>query len=389
MGIHPFSQIVIFPILLFLLVLETFGQSLDSADISNLNNLFGIQIIDDRGGVSLDRGSSRLLPGWNPEWQWGNTIVYRSYPQGAQTSLGGRVYSRSARFEQGSLSELSIVFSNRGDTPSNRAAGLDVDMAIREDAKTIEKRLKELLGEGSPHLDKTSGLPESGRIWKVGDLSVFLANQPRVYARLKVFPSGGGERVADAVLRDRNIQAVERRANGDVVISGFPMIDQGPKGYCVPASWARVLQFMGVRADMYVLGAASNSEMGGTDIYEAARIGVEVARSGGRRVDFPQLQPTVKEVARYINKGIPIIWGMAHSEGFAGSGRRISGESRSREKVGGRGSGFPHMCIIIGYNEATEELAVSDSWGIGYGERWYDIKTVKDASLGKFYVVEY
>ena len=28
------------------------------------------------------------------------------------------------------------------------------------------------------------------------------------------------------------------------------------------------------------------------------------------------------------------------------------------------------MCMIIGYNEATGELCVSDSWGPQYAERW-------------------
>jgi hypothetical protein len=29
-----------------------------------------------------------------------------------------------------------------------------------------------------------------------------------------------------------------------------------------------------------------------------------------------------------------------------------------------------HICMIIGYNEETEELAVSDSWGARYELRW-------------------
>ena len=29
-----------------------------------------------------------------------------------------------------------------------------------------------------------------------------------------------------------------------------------------------------------------------------------------------------------------------------------------------------HMCLIIGYNKATDEVAISDSWGPKFAERW-------------------
>ena len=56
---------------------------------------------------------------------------------------------------------------------------------------------------------------------------------------------------------------VEKRANGDLVILNIPMVDQGPKGYCVPATFERCMRYMEIPADMYLLAMAGNTGMGG------------------------------------------------------------------------------------------------------------------------------
>ena len=39
------------------------------------------------------------------------------------------------------------------------------------------------------------------------------------------------------------------------------MVNQGPKGYCVPATFERVLRTMGIESDMYLLAM-----LGGTSL---------------------------------------------------------------------------------------------------------------------------
>jgi hypothetical protein len=41
-----------------------------------------------------------------------------------------------------------------------------------------------------------------------------------------------------------------------------------------------------------------------------------------------------------------------------------------------------HLCMIIGYNEATQELAVSDSWGPRYALRWVPVPVTNWVSNG-------
>jgi hypothetical protein len=163
-----FSRSFIFSLLIFLSAFPLKARSLDNSGVLALNSLFGFDLVGGAGETNLSHNLGGGGLGWQLEWAWEGERVYRKYSYGEETLLGGRVYSRSARFVNGLLEELSIVLSNKGDTPQGRASGLDVDMAIREDARALEKNLKSLLGNGEPHLDKGGGVSESGRIWRIG-----------------------------------------------------------------------------------------------------------------------------------------------------------------------------------------------------------------------------
>ena len=39
-----------------------------------------------------------------------------------------------------------------------------------------------------------------------------------------------------------------------------------------------------------------------------------------------------------------------------------------------------HICLIIGYNEKTNQICISDSWGNKYSERWVSINSMKGKS---------
>ena len=56
---------------------------------------------------------------------------------------------------------------------------------------------------------------------------------------------------------------VEKASNGDVIVSKIPMIDQGPKGYCVPATLARIGQHYGVDISMHEIAMIADSTSGG------------------------------------------------------------------------------------------------------------------------------
>ncbi|GDY18595.1 hypothetical protein LBMAG55_19180 [Verrucomicrobiota bacterium] len=60
------------------------------------------------------------------------------------------------------------------------------------------------------------------------------------------------------------------------------MVNQGPKGYCVPATWERVLRYMGIPADMYVLAMVGQSGAGGGTSLSTLAAGVRDTLNGGR-----------------------------------------------------------------------------------------------------------
>jgi len=48
-----------------------------------------------------------------------------------------------------------------------------------------------------------------------------------------------------------------------------------------------------------------------------------------------------------------------------------------------------HMCMIIGYNKTTKEIATSDSWGPEHAEKWYTLEEVQAVSRDEYYVISW
>jgi hypothetical protein len=46
-----------------------------------------------------------------------------------------------------------------------------------------------------------------------------------------------------------------------------------------------------------------------------------------------------------------------------------------------------HVCLIIGYNHDTHEIAISDSWGPEYIERWLTEEEAQAVNLGEGTVI--
>ena len=47
-----------------------------------------------------------------------------------------------------------------------------------------------------------------------------------------------------------------------------------------------------------------------------------------------------------------------------------------------------HLCMIIGYNEETNEIAISDSWGKNYSVRWIHVHEAEAVSNKGGYVID-
>jgi len=208
-------------------------------------------------------------------------------------------------------------------------------------------------------------------------------------------------RTSDSEIRKKIRNCVEVRENSDVIINNIPMVDQGPKGYCAPATVERCMRFMGISADMYLLANIGKTSIGGGTSMKTlfGNIGRDIKRKG-RSFDEYSGEIKMRIIKKHIDDGIPIIWGMHSTDQFndiANHTTRMRNneewetykkniENIQKTKLS-EDENRSHVVIIIGYNEETEEIAFSDSWGERYKERWISLKQGKQISNGKYYTI--
>lgn len=158
---------------------------------------------------------------------------------------------------------------------------------------------------------------------------------------------------------------------GDVYVSGVPMVDQGAKGYCVAASCQRLFEYMQIPCDQHEIAQLVNVDaQSGANILEMQKcltkiddkykvafkphINPEQYYSGNRKRRISQRQFAII-VKEHVDKGIPLLWAL--ELGRFPEDPPLPGE--------GQVSGG-HMRLIIGYNTAKSQILFSDSWGAGH-----------------------
>jgi len=384
------------------------------------------------------------MPLWADDSLWENNIddVARRLgarlesEAGAETSytarpalvLGVRPENVRLTGREGKAFSVMIMFANKGDTlgvrpDSSRMPSIEYQKALAEFRKKeqnlsrtikiqnslVEDALKNLLGEYSKQRfgegDKTS---EWVKTWTWKSHAILLAEAEGASLSLRIVPleaaraRGKSEKTSDADLKAQLKARVLKRDNGDVIVTEIPMISQGRKGYCVPATWARYLRYMGIQADEYVLAnAAQTKKGGGTSSGEILAATTALANQNRRSVKKICNQITIPTVSAYINSGLPLMWRMYSIGPFELCDRRadrMGGQSPEEWKAAlkpyrkaAKGLKLDpeqrHMCMIIGYNALTGEIATSDSWGLEHAEKWYTVEEVQAVTGGEMYLV--
>jgi hypothetical protein len=358
------------------------------------------------------------------ESETSNDASYRLYPAETARVFGCRPYSISLSAQKGKPVALNIIFANKGDSvgqfartgpgqrpPLSSQILRDYRRAIRRDEGALDKTLQDLLGPSTREKTGSSaGLAERSLRRDWNNHALLLVSADDEYVALRIVPpddlleTGRVDRVPDAELRARLAAQIERRPNGDVVIREIPMVDQGPKGFCVPATMERMLRHLGIPADMYLLAMAANTRPGGgttvDDVVYAVR---DKVRCHGRRVVSFGGKPDGQTVRQWVEQGIPVLWALNTSEAVDSHINRRTSEragvedwaewnssletARRGARTMARGVAEGHVCLIIGYNEETDEIAISDSWGPGYAERWVTAEEAAAISQGSMAAV--
>lgn len=413
-------------VLLLALVLMVGAGAQAEPSAQDLNAAFGWALFPADGILweeKADDVAHRL--GLPLESQTRNDASYRAYPRDDARVLGRRPYAISLNAVDGKPVALNVVFANKGDTvgqfervmPGERRPPRKTEVlreyrrAIAEDEQALGAILESLLGPAAPERAGGGGkLQERSQRRDWCGHAVLLVSVRDEYVALRIVPSAelddGGtvERMSSREMRERLAALVLRRPNGDVLVEDIPMVDQGPKGFCVPATMERMLRHLGIPSDMYLLAMAANTQPGGgTTVRDVLYAVGQTARKHGRRLVTVNGRPDPSSVATWIEAGIPVLWSMNTSDEV---NAMIDEHTRERQKVEDwgawkarlkdrrreakkttRSAEDGHVCLITGFNRETGEIAISDSWGPGYEERWLTKDAAQAISTGSMAVV--
>ncbi|RYD49741.1 MAG: hypothetical protein EOP85_01030, partial [Verrucomicrobiaceae bacterium] len=325
--------------------------------------------------------------------------------------------------QEGRATSISIVYSNKGDFGSTAGFGQDhfaggsaataksLGEAMEKDEKTISAALTSVLGEGKVQRYGEGDTRRKITRWDWNGHAFLLSNEEGEYVSLAIVSTamadagGKSTRVTDAEIKQRLVASIVKDKNGDVHLAEIPMVDQGPKGYCAPATFERAMRTMGLEADMYLLAmVGQTSAGGGTSVQLLLENVKHQVLSKGRRIKEDQLKELrIRDVKRYIDEGIPVMWTMCSMEQY----NKIADKNTSdRAKVtdwdtyattlaseyselseAAKPASNYHICLITGYNEKTQEIAVSDSWGARFELRWVPVAAANWASSGGIFMI--
>ncbi|MGJ8724309.1 MAG: C39 family peptidase [Roseibacillus sp.] len=330
--------------------------------------------------------------------------------------------------ENGKAEQLSLVFANKGDFGStagfgedhfkkvnpDREAPMSLADAIEADAEIIAAQLSKTLGE--PQKQYYGEKEDKRRVqrWDLEQHSILLSTQDDEYTSVLIVSTanadaeGKVELIKDSDLKAKLIENVMHESNGDVLIQNIPMVDQGPKGYCAPATFERAMRYMEVPADMYLLATAATSEGGGTNTTLLAETSKRIIRSKARKVRELELQDDfeISKLKKYIDKGVPVLWQMcsltpynelanrrtkerSETEDFAVWAEDIAKEAESVVPQVENVEANHHICMVVGYNEVTNEVGVSDSWGPRYELRWVHVDIARAVTSRGGFVIDF
>ncbi|MEX1113902.1 MAG: hypothetical protein WEB53_01540 [Akkermansiaceae bacterium] len=323
----------------------------------------------------------------------------------------------------GWVGSLSIVYANKGDFGSTAGLGQDhfkggtnatagsLKEAMDKDEEIIAKALTTVLGPATVQRYGEGATRRKISRWDWNGSAFILSNEENEYVSLAIVPSatadsgGKSAMMKDGEVKQRLLASVVKSPNSDVFLSEIPMVDQGPKGYCAPATFERAMRTMGLEADMYLLAMIGESKAGGGTSVQVLLENVrsQVYKKGRRTKDEAIKELRIRDIKRYIDQGIPVMWTMCSVDSYNEIANK---NTKQREDIADwatytteiaapalelakseKPESNHHLCLIIGYNEVTNEIAVSDSWGPRYERRWVPVPVASWVSGSSIFMI--
>lgn len=338
------------------------------------------------------------------------------------TVFGAPVVEVVVEFDGNSAKQISLAIYTRGD--AGRLAPEDFHRVV----ETLKSNLSRRSNSKCRQFRKNVSTELESFVWRYQNLVYRLDAMSTVtnrmtkktvlpeFIKISIFPhdprkSLGAYGESKRLIDPKEIKArVKTAENGDTWISGIPMIDQGTKGYCACAASARVLSYYGRQVDQHLLAKLSRSSNLGTHPAQLRKAlkGLQVklnfkvrnlvdrdekdhlvilkyydreAKKHGLPDGVPRFKRPITDLSSLYAKmnpkcllaavarrktsvnafrkhikdnvcaGMPLLWTM-----FLG----VWEEKNASQARGG------HMRLIIGYNDETDEVIYSDTWGAGH-----------------------
>lgn len=390
------------------------GNTYGSATAEAINDMLGFRFF---AGTpiwqsSADEVADRLS--WRQTSKTDFMAIYQMSGRGKRHSRNAEVdiNSTSARtaffYAQAEHPDyLLVVYNNIKDVSTKPESQRheeelrkQLDDRIRVTSGEIQEALTGLLGKPRKQAFY-NGRAEAHRMlrWDFGDSAFLLSHDEgfglSLYIHRAQFADIGGKINFNPNKMETWFSGnVEKRENGDTVIDNIPMVSQGDDTFCVPATFERYLRYIGIPADMYTLAMLGETRLGGgTRVNKLRDETTRYLGQQGLRMRRMSSELNIKRIAEYIDRGLPLVWTMSSTIVF-----NQYADSYTRERRNGNPSSSlpdkenfiaPHTLIVTGYNEAEEAIAISDSWGSKYEERWIPLKLAKQYDIAGLYVVDF
>jgi hypothetical protein len=429
---HWFAVFFIAFIVIFIAHAQAATPAPLNPSAEEVNQAFGIPLFTQEGFGQESAADVAERLGLRKESETATESGYRLTPHADLNILGVRSFSLFLQGIGGKAARFSMIFANKGDigayaSNQDRHLGTNVGIqtialspqmiqtyqaAIRHDGDRLKSALTTLLGPSIPAtLGKVAGMDERGDRWNWQGSSLILSSPRNEYVALRVLPTAlfddsNAERRSFMATKGLIAGRVIHRPNGDVIITDMPMVDQGDKGYCVPATYERVLRYYGLSADMNLLAMAGHTQAGGgTSVSSIAMAAYGYVREAGGKIISGISGSKITDIQPYIDKGEPVLWALYSSEELNNRlGERMSQRAEVTDSMAAKewnqkalptarknAKTLPkkegHVCLIIGYNHDTHEIAISDSWGPEYIERWLTEEEAQAVNLGEGTVI--
>jgi hypothetical protein len=347
-----------------------------------------------------------------PQFEWMNAEKSRarfsrqmfSNVETKLTMFAGSIKVEEAilEFVNGKAAKSTISFYNRGDSGDIEVK--DFDRIF----KTIGQSLGQVLKVAPKRqLNSTNAaLPVAGWMWTSPQATALLEyNEYQVpgkvikpeFLRLRLAAPGQTDytmgKMVTGVQSMELVKRVTKKPDGEVYISGVPMVDQGQKGYCVAASCQRLFEYMRIPCDQHEMAQLVQVDAdSGANVFGMQKSLAKIdgrfkvsfkplvnpeqyysGSSGKRRVSDKEFNSIVKE---YVNKGVPLLWAL--ELGRADEEPPLPGAGQTR---GG------HMRMIIGYkmeNNQITKILFTDSWGSGHELKRMAAYDAYDVTIGLY-----